>query len=105
MARFFGPIGYSEGTKETTPGVWENSISERNYYGDVIRDIRRVEGGEGLNDNLSINNSFSIVADAYANENLFAMLWIKWMGTKWKITGVEVQSPRLILTIGGVFNG
>lgn len=103
MAKFYGVIGYAE-TKETAPGVWREVITERSYYGDVIRNTRRWEGSEHLNDDLNINNLISIVADAYANENFFAIRYITWMGSKWKVTNVEVQRPRLILTIGGLYN-
>jgi len=104
MAKFYGVIGYSV-TEETSPGVWTESITERNYYGDVIRNTRRWQSGEGLNDNLTINNIISIVADPFAYQHFHAIRYIKWMGTSWKIDNIEVQRPRLILTIGGVYNG
>lgn len=105
MAKFFGKIGYAI-TEETRPGVWTETIIEREYRGDVIRNIRRLQApNETLNDNLSISNEFSIVADAYAYQNFHAMRWIEWMGSKWKITSVDVQRPRLNLTIGGLYNG
>ena len=104
MAKFYGVIGYVE-TKETTPGVWSECITERNYSGDVIRNSRRYQSSENLNDNLTINNEISIVADPYAYQNFYAIRYINWMGVSWKITNIEVQRPRLILTIGGVYNG
>lgn len=104
MAKFYGVIGYAE-TSETAPGVWAEGITERNYSGDVVRNSRRWQAGEGLNDNLTINNEFSIVADPYAYQNFHAMRYIKWMGASWKITNIDVQRPRLILTIGGLYNG
>lgn len=102
--KFFGKIGYAE-SKETSPGVWEESITERTYYGDVIRNTRRMENGEWLNDDININNTISIVADAYAYQNFHAIRYIWWMGSKWKISSIEVSRPRLVLTIGGVYNG
>lgn len=105
MARFYGVVGYSEGTVETTPGVWEESIIERQISGDLLRNDRRLESGESVNDNLRLNNKFSIVADAYSMQHFFAMRYLMWMGARWKVTNVEVQSPRLILTIGEVYNG
>jgi hypothetical protein len=45
------------------------------------------------------------VADAYANENFFAILYVEWMGALWTISEVEVQSPRLLLRLGKVYNG
>ena len=104
MTRFYGPVGYGE-TVETAPGVWEDQIIEALYFGDVVRNTRQLREGEFLNNDLSVNNSISIVADAYANEHFFAIRYVKWAGTRWSITEVEVQSPRLILRLGGVYNG
>lgn len=103
MSKYYGKIGYSE-SKETIPGSWNEEITERNYFGDVIRNTRRWQVGDGLNDDLNIDNQISIVADPYAYQNFHSMRYIEWMGALWKITSVEVQSPRLILTIGGVYN-
>lgn len=105
MARFHGKVGYASSV-ETSPGVWKNDvITEREYFGDIVRNTRRLESGENLNDNVVVNNLISIVADAYANENFFAMRYVQWNGAYWKVTNVEVQRPRLLLTIGGVYNG
>lgn len=104
MAKFYGPIGYAERV-EKTPGVWVDKITERNYYGDVLQNSKSSNNGENLNDEININNRISIVADAYANQHFFAIRYVKWMGSSWKITKVDVQAPRLILTIGGIYNG
>jgi hypothetical protein len=104
MARFFGRVGYGE-TVEVTPGVWEDSIVEHSYFGDVIRNARNLREGENLNMDLSVQNSISIVADAYANDHFFAIRYVEWAGTLWTVSSVEVQSPRLLLRIGEVYNG
>ena len=104
MAKFYGKIGYSE-MRETRPGVWEEIITERNYYGDLVRNIRRLQSSSQVNDDLNIANEISIVADPYANKNFHAMRYVEFMGTRWKINNVDVQYPRLILSIGGVYNG
>jgi len=104
MAKFYGAIGYAE-TSETAPGVWEEVITERNYSGDVVKLSRRWQAGENLNDDLTINNEISIVADPFAYQNFHTMRYIKWMGASWKITKIDVQRPRLILAIGGTYNG
>jgi hypothetical protein len=104
MAKFYGVVGYAQ-TVETAPGVWTESITERNYSGDVIRISRSWQAGENLNDDLTINNQISIVADPFAYQNFHAMRYITWMGANWKISKIDVQRPRLILTIGGVYNG
>jgi len=104
MARFHGRVGYGH-TSETSPGVWEDTIVEKVYSGDVIRNVRNAVRGENLNDNLSVGNSISIVADAYANEHFFAIRYVEWAGALWTVPAVEVQRPRLILQIGEVYNG
>lgn len=104
MAKFYGVIGYGE-TVEKDPGVWDDIIVERKYYGDVVRNTRKLQNGEKVNNDLSVGNSISIVADAYANEHFFAIRYIRWAGTLWTISDVEVQSPRLLLRLGGVYNG
>lgn len=104
MAKFFGAIGYAV-TSETAPGVYEEQIIEREYFGDVNRNIRKLENSEYLNDDINVSNEISIVSDPFANENFYSMRYAEFMGTKWKITSVEVKYPRLILTLGGVYNG
>lgn len=105
MAKFYGAIGYAE-TKETAPGVWTTEcIIERNYSGDVLKNSRRWEAGENLNDDLTVNNEISIVADPYAYQNFHTIRYIKWMGASWKVSKIDVQRPRLILSIGGLYNG
>lgn len=103
MTKFFGTIGFVR-TKETAPGVWTPTTEERSYTGDVTRNYRRFDNGEYLNDNLNITNTISIVADSYAYECMGFMKYIVWMGTKWKISSIEVQRPRLIISMGGVYN-
>lgn len=104
MPRFYGPIGYAV-TKETTPGVWEEQITERYYRGEVIRNTRRLQSTDKVNDDINISNEISILADPFANGNFHSMRYVGFMGAKWKISNVEVQYPRLILTLGGVYNG
>lgn len=104
MAKFYGKIGYAI-TTETAPGVWRPSIVEREYYGDVTRNLRRLESAQQVNDNINISNTISIVADPFAYENFYTMRYVEYMGAKWKVSSVEVQRPRLLLTLGGVWNG
>ena len=92
MSKWFGKIGYAV-TNETEPGLWDETILEREYYGDMTYD------------NILLANVISILADPFAIENCSHMAYVEIMGTKWKISEVEVQYPRLILTIGGVWNG
>lgn len=106
MSKFYGPIGFVT-TQETEPGsgIWENVAIERNYRGEVTKNLKRWDNGDGLHKDLNISNTISIVADPYASSNLYAIKYIKWLGSYWEISSIEVQSPRLVLSIGGVYNG
>lgn len=106
MARFYGPIGFAVSC-ETPPGsgVWEDFVVEKNYRGDVVRNMKRWDNGEHLNSNLNISNSISIVSDPYISAKIYAIKYVKWLDEYWTVTSVEVQQPRLILSIGGVYNG
>ena len=104
MAKYFGKIGFAE-TTETIPGVWSDQIIERSYSGDVLKNTQRWEKGDGINDDLNIKNTISIVSDVYANDNFYSIKYVTWRGVKWKVTEIEVQHPRLILSIGGIYNG
>ena len=104
MGKWFGKIGYAV-TAETEPGLWEDTIVEHEYYGDMISDRRKRQTSGEVNDNINLANVISIIADPFAYENCSRMVYAEIMGAKWKITDIEVQYPRLILNIGGVYNG
>lgn len=105
MARFHGRVGYGVSTETAAPGVFADTITERVYRGSVINDIRRISEGDRLNVTLSVSNSISIVADAYANEHFHAIRYVEWAGELWTVSTVDVQRPRLILRLGEVYNG
>lgn len=102
--KFYGPIGYGT-TSETTSGVWTESVIERDYRGDVLQNFKRTSQGEGINDNIEISNKISIISDPFAMQHFHSIKYVKWMGAAWKVSSIDVQYPRLILTIGGVYNG
>lgn len=106
MARFYGAIGYAESIESpASSGIWVDQITEYSYYGDVIRNLRRLEDGESLNNDISVGNSISVIADQQAVEHFHSIRYIRWAGTLWTVTSVEVKSPRLILSLGSVYNG
>ena len=104
MTKWYGKIGFAE-TVEVTPGDWREEITERNYYGDVMSNFRNLQNSGQINDDVNISNKISILADPYAVQNFHAMRYVEFMGTKWKANSVEVQYPRLVITLGGVWNG
>lgn len=104
MARFHGKVGYGENVK-TAPGVFELQITERAYFGDVVRQTRTLESGEKVLSDIRVGNSISVVADAYAFNHFIAIQYVEWMGGLWVVEEATVQAPRLILRLGGVYNG
>ena len=104
MAKFYGVIGYAV-TEKTERGIYEESIVEREYVGDVIRNTRRLREAAKINDDITISNQISIIADPYTSNNFHSIRYVSFMGSKWKVIEVEVQYPRLILTLGGLYNG
>lgn len=104
MAKWYGQIGFAV-TEETAPDVWTERMIERSYYGDVLRNTRTSNGSSQINEGFNISNQISFVADPYARENLYRMKYVTFMGTKWKVNDIEVQYPRLLLSLGGLWNG
>lgn len=105
MSKWAGEIGYSITAESLTePGVWNEEIVKKQYYGDLIQNVRQLQNPGQANDNVNVSNRISIVADPFASENFHNIRYITFMGTKWKVSNVDVQYPRLILTIGGIYN-
>lgn len=103
MAKYYGKIGYAI-TTETKPGVWTNGILERVYYGDVIRNTRRLTNQQAINDSVDISQEISVVRDAYAYAHFHLIRYVTYGGVKWKVTSITVERPRLVLSIGGLYN-
>lgn len=104
MAKWFGKVGYAD-TQEIRPGVWQPTITEREYYGDTVRNVRRLENAEKINDDIAVAVDISIVADPFAYNNFHTMKYVEYMGSKWKVSSVDPQYPRLVLSLGGLYNG
>lgn len=102
MNKFYGKIGYVE-TVETEPGVWSKIVTERTYYGDVLRNTRRYQPDNKVNDGATISLDISIVSDTYADENFFNIRYVEYKGAKWEITNIDSRYPRLVLSLGGLY--
>lgn len=103
MAKYYGKIGFRE-TIETVPDVYVEKITERNYYGDVLSDAVRVDASDKINKDISVSKRISIILDTYAEKNCFDIVWCEFMGKKWSISSVDIYYPRLILSLGGIYN-
>lgn len=104
MAKWFGKVGYEE-EKEVLPGVWDQAITEREYYGDTYSNRRKLQSSGEVNDTVTLATTISIVADPYAMNHFHSIRYATLSGARWKVTDVDPQYPRLLLTLGGVWNG
>lgn len=104
MAKFYGVIGYAI-QSETSPGIWTEVITERIYRGDILQNRNRWQASDNVNDNLLVSNKISIISDSFSYENLQYIRYVNWMGANWKVDSIEIQRPRLLISIGGVYNG
>ena len=105
MAKWYGRVGYVT-TVETEPGIWEPEVTERQYYGDLLRNVSKwTANANSVNDNLNVANQISIVVDPYAYQHFSSIKYVEFMDAMWDVTSVEAQQPRLILTVGGVYDG
>lgn len=104
MSKCSGVIGYTL-VGETQPGVWAETITEKKYYGDIVRDNRRIVDQGDINGNINISNNISVVSNSFMLDNMAFMRYITFMKSKWKISSVDIKPPRIIITIGGLYNG
>lgn len=103
--KFAGKIGFWLNDVEVSPGVFENKIVEKTYFGDVERNNRVWQQANQQNDQLKINNSISILSDLFAQKNLASIRYVIWNGVKLKVSSVSLDYPRIKLEIGGMYDG
>ena len=104
MNRWYGKVGYIE-TVEIEPGIWEEKETVRSYYGELVRNSSKFRVSGDVNDDKDVSVELSIVADPYSSLHFHAIRYVEFGGTKWKVNAVEPKRPRLILSLGGEYNG
>lgn len=106
MARFYGEVGYADTVENpANSGIWTDIITEYSYFGDVVRNTKKLDSSDKVNNDISVNNTISIIADEYALQHFFKIRYVQWAGVLWTVTDVDVDSPRLTLRLGSVYNG
>lgn len=103
MTRFFGEVGYVTTTR--SGGVSEYIATERQYYGNELRSLRYFRQGESILGEVSQQTRISVLADGYMLENYYDIRYLMKAGVAWTVSSVEVERPRLILTLGDRYNG
>jgi len=104
MARFYGKVGFGQ-TQDKGNGVHAVDVYYREYFGDEVQNYKTADNSQGVNSEFHTSTQISIVSDSHASENLSAIRYVEWRGVLWRVTGVDIQHPRLLLRLGGVYNG
>lgn len=104
--KFHGFLGFVKFVESgTSPGKFDVVEEEIPVKGDLLRNALKyepVEGNEKLN--MAISNRFSFIAPNRVFENFEFLKFITWNNVRWNISNIEVNSPRLIVSISGVYN-
>ena len=105
--RFHGYLGYEGPSVEDPPdsGIYKASVVERVHTGVIVKHRRNQDNATSINGVMSVNNDISIVGDPYALEHLHNLKYIRWNNVCWTVTSVETDTPRIIVSIGEVYNG
>ncbi len=104
MARFSGNVGYII-EEETAPGVFTQEPIERQMFGDILRSSGSFGAGDKVNSDVRIQPRISVVGDAFAYAHFYDIRYVEYLGHKWDISYIEILRPRIILTLGGRYNG
>lgn len=107
MAKYCGQIGFAE-TVEIPPdsGIVKEVFTLKGpYHGDLLDNTGRMVLADNINTDIKVTNRISIVADPYAMQNFHSIRYAVFMGSKWKVSSVQVAYPRLILNLGDLWNG
>lgn len=104
MNQFRGKIGFSIPVNKGH-GIYDNSVVERTYRGDILSQSRKLDAGTNINDNIDMNIRLSILSDDFLNVHLSQITYVHYMGGVWKVKSIEPSRPRIVLALGGVYNG
>ena len=104
MARYYGSIGFAV-SEESCPGVWRDMITEKKYKGTITRNSVRWSVDSDASDKFRVDNAISVIADPYIEAHVSDIRYAVWLGQKWKVSSVQINSPRIVLQLAGEYNG
>lgn len=106
MAKYYGNIGFAiSGESPANSGIWVDEVVDKPYHGDVLNRTLRWQSAQDINDNATFSQRISIICDSFAINNIPSIKYVEFLGARWSVTSVEIQRPRIILTLGGLYNG
>ena len=98
-----GKIGYAR-AEETSPGIYQEIIVEKQYYGDIVRNSTQILDSNTINSSIKLNNSISVLCNNYISDNLGCVRYMTFKKSKWKISSIEIKDNRIIFTLGDLYN-
>lgn len=105
MNKWYGIVGYVEDV-ETEPGIWTQKVTEKNYYGDIVKNTSRwTQSTTGLNDNTTVDSQIRILADPFAKQHFSSIKFVEFMGAVWEVSSITPEYPRIVVSMGGLWNG
>lgn len=104
MRKWYGKVGYIT-QEEIEPGVYLPTPKERTYYGDILSNTSKWSQTAKVNDDLDVSVKISIMADQFAFQHCSTIKYVEYMGALWEVSSISPEPPRLVLQVGGVYNG
>lgn len=103
--KYVGNIGFLSSNTEVTGGIATQPIISKRYFGEIITTSSRLQTQDKINPDVTINNSIAILLDGYLNNNLSNIVYVEFLNKKWSVSSIELRHPRVILSLGGLYNG
>lgn len=94
--KYSGNAGFRLEDVEVEPGVYEPKLVVKPIKGDLINDTTF--------SNQNNSNRLSIIAHPFLMTHITNLLYVTFMGQKWKVERYSIKSPRIILDLGGLYN-
>lgn len=104
--KYSGLAGFEKKHNEVRPGVLQNQIKEVRIKGDVINYGHSLNPTQGSDQqDVHIRNRLSIVMNPYLRDNFSSLVYVIFMNVKWEVSSFTINGPRVIIDLGGVYNG
>lgn len=105
--KYSGIIGYVITYEDPeAPSVYRTKFVKRKAKGDVLDlSTRWQKDKDSTNDDIVLSKKISIIMDPFVAKNFSYIRYVTYMGVKWRVESATPQYPRIVLTLGGVYNG
>lgn len=103
--KFSGKAGFRIDDVEIEPGVYKPQVVVKAIKGSVVSNSYQHQNSDKSTiDNVRITNQLSIVANQFLNKHITNLMYVEFQGVKWKVESFDIQPPRVVVSLGGVYN-